>query len=64
MLPKDPYILLSAVNTKLRDFYPELRELCLSLNEDEAELCARLEEIGYRYDAVQNQFVPVRRSEG
>ena len=28
MLPKDPVLLLSVVNTKLRDSYPNLEELC------------------------------------
>ncbi|HJB69908.1 MAG TPA: DUF4250 domain-containing protein, partial [Candidatus Flavonifractor avistercoris] len=28
MLPKDPVILLSVINTKLRDFYPSLDALC------------------------------------
>lgn len=28
MLPKDPMILLSVVNTKLRDEFPSLEELC------------------------------------
>ncbi len=30
-LPKDPVILLSYINTQLRDFYPSLDELCKSL---------------------------------
>lgn len=32
VLPKDPVILLSYINTQLRDFYPSLDELCSSLN--------------------------------
>ena len=46
-LPKDPMMLLSVVNTKLRDEYPSLRELCRSLSIDESELCSRLAGIGY-----------------
>ena len=30
-LPKDPMVLLSFINTKLRDDYPSLDELCSSL---------------------------------
>ena len=30
-LPSDPIMLLSVVNLKLRDFYPSLDALCLSL---------------------------------
>ena len=34
MIPEDPVILLSFVNTKLRDEYPNLDELCASLGEN------------------------------
>lgn len=57
MIPKDPVILLSFVNTKLRDEYPSLEELCAALDLDAAELAGRLDGLGYRYDAGQNQFV-------
>ena len=40
-LPQDPMILLSYVNTKLRDEFPSLRELCLTLGVDEEDLCRR-----------------------
>ena len=36
MLPQDPIILLSYVNTKLRDEYSSLDELCAALDADEA----------------------------
>ena len=41
-LPQDPMILLSYVNTKLRDEFPSLRELCLTLGVDEEDLCRRM----------------------
>ena len=56
MLPKDPYILLSFVNTKLRDEYPSLSELCAALDADEGEVCAALAALDYRYDPERNQF--------
>lgn len=56
MLPKDPYMLLSAVNMKLRDEYSDLHDLCKSLDIDEEELIAKLKSIDYSYDAVSNQF--------
>lgn len=56
-LPQDPMILLSYVNTKLRDEYPSLRELCQSLCEDEDDLCRRLAEVDYEYDETLNRFV-------
>ena len=57
MMPKDPVMLLSYINTQLRDHYPSLEELCSSLAVEEAWLRGRLEEIDYRYDEEQNQFI-------
>ena len=57
MLPKDPAILLSFVNTKLRDEYSSLSELCAALDADEKELTAALAAVGYAYDPGQNRFV-------
>ncbi|MDE7311209.1 MAG: DUF4250 domain-containing protein [Eubacterium sp.] len=55
-IPNDPAILVSYVNTHLRDHYPSLQELCASLNLDEAQLCQKLDAIGYVYSQSQNQF--------
>ena len=57
MLPQDPVILLSYVNTKLRDRDPDLAAFCRKEDADEAALCARLADIGYAYSAQRNQFV-------
>ena len=57
MLPKDPFILLSFVNTKLRDEYSSLSELCAALDADEKELTAVLAEVGYAYNPDRNQFI-------
>ena len=57
MLPKDPCILLSYVNTKLRDQYACLEDLCTDLDADQAELCRTLAVLDYRYDPVYNQFI-------
>lgn len=56
MIPKDPVILLSFVNTKLRDEYPSLEELCAALGLDAAALAEKLAALGYRYDSGKNQF--------
>lgn len=56
-LPQDPVILLSVVNTKLRDYYPSLDALCEDMDIDRAELSDRLGTIDYVYDAGRNQFV-------
>ncbi|MCI9330652.1 MAG: DUF4250 domain-containing protein [Oscillibacter sp.] len=58
MLPNDPVILLSYVNTKLRDEYPNLSELCAALDADEASLRKVLAELDYQYNAERNQFIP------
>lgn len=56
-LPGDPMILLSVVNTKLRDFYPSLDALCEDLDVDRKELSEKLGMIDYVYDTGRNQFV-------
>lgn len=57
MLPKDPAMLLSFVNLKLRDFYRNLDALCEDLDADRQDLTDRLTSIGYHYDEEKNQFV-------
>lgn len=57
MIPKDPVMLLSFVNLKLRDFYGSLEQLCEDLDVDKEELVAKLESIDYRYDEDKNRFV-------
>jgi len=56
ILPSDNYILLSLVNTSLRDKYSSLEELCAEEQVNVAELTARLQEIGYIYDEACNAF--------
>ena len=55
-IPKDPAILLSYINTQLRDRYPSLEELCASLNIDQSGLIQKLSAIDYVYDRSSNQF--------
>ena len=56
-LPQDPVILLSVINTKLRDFYPSLDQLCKEMEVNKKELTYKLYLIEYAYDASCNQFV-------
>lgn len=56
-LPGDPVILLSVINTKLRDYYPSLDVLCDDMQIDIQELSDKLDMIDYTYDAGRNQFV-------
>ena len=57
MLPHDPVMLLSYVNTQLRDRDASLDVFCDREEADRAELCAMLAEIGYEYDPKLNKFV-------
>ncbi len=57
MLPKDPVILLSYVNTQLRDYYKTLDDLCSSLSINREELVITLSKINYNYVPEQNQFI-------
>ena len=56
MLPKDPVLLLSVVNMKLRDEYGSLDELCAALNEERPAIERTLAQLDYQYDPQQSQF--------
>lgn len=56
-LPKDPMVLLSFINTKLRDDYPSLDELCSYLCVDADYIKKTLASIDYSYDDEKNRFV-------
>jgi hypothetical protein len=56
MIPEDPFILLSFVNMKLRDEYDSLDALADGLDVDINDIKSRLESVGFKYDASQNQF--------
>ena len=57
MMPKDPYMLLSYLNTQLRDHYGSLADLCRALDADEEEIRTRMRTIEYEYDGNSNQFI-------
>lgn len=57
MFPQDPMILLSYVNTKLRDDYASLDDLCAALDADQEELIQKLKAVGYAYDPEKNRFL-------
>ncbi len=57
MIPKDPVILLSYVNTQLRDYYESLEALCTLRGIKKNELIEKLASIDYYYDEEQNQFI-------
>lgn len=55
-LPKDPVMLLSYVNTQLRDNYSDLTEFCVANSIDINDVVGRLRSINYSYDPATNQF--------
>ena len=57
MIPKDPIMLLSYINTQLRDNYPGLDELCASLDVNKQEILDKLAAVNYAYDEVLNKFI-------
>lgn len=57
MIPKDPIMLLSYLNTQLRDNYASLDELCASMDVDKPEIVEKMAGIDYCYDGELNKFV-------
>lgn len=55
-LPNDPFMLLSVLNTKLRDHYKSLDELCFDMNVEKEAITEKLSTIDYVYDEQHNQF--------
>ena len=56
MNPKDPIMLLSWINTQLRDHYASLDDLCRSKNLERSDIEASLASVDYVYDSDTNQF--------
>lgn len=56
-IPKDPVMLLSYINTLLRDQYSSLELLGEEMELNVQELKEKLAVIDYTYDAERNQFV-------
>ena len=57
MIPRDPVMLLSFVNLKLRDYYSSLEALCEDRDVDQEEITEKLSGIAYQYDPEKNQFI-------
>lgn len=55
-VPQDPVILLSYINTLLRDKYSTLEVLCDDLDINADEIKAKLGAINYIYDETLNKF--------
>ena len=55
-LPKDPFMLLSVINMKLRDNYSSLDALCEDMNESREDIEETLKNAGFEYDEKTNSF--------
>lgn len=55
-LPNDPFMLLSVVNTKLRDCYSSLDALCEDMGEDKEKIISTLSSLGFEYIEELNSF--------
>lgn len=56
-LPNDPMILLSYINTQLRDNYESFDKLCKSLCVVSQDIISKLSSIGYEYSSELNKFI-------
>jgi len=56
-LPQDPMILLSWVNTQLRDHYPSLAALCDDQDVSQDELVSKLNQLNFQYSPKHNRFL-------
>ena len=56
MLPEDPVMLVSYINTKLRDEYSTLDQLCLSEGVSKEDIEDKLSKIDFHYDISTNSF--------
>ncbi|MBQ4483215.1 MAG: DUF4250 domain-containing protein [Lachnospiraceae bacterium] len=56
MLPKDPNMLLSYINTGLRDKYEDLEDMASSEGFDKREITEKLEAAGFRYNEELKRF--------
>ena len=55
-LPRDPFMLMSLINMKLRDYYPSLDALCDDMNIEKEVLTTTLGSIGMEYNPDTNKF--------
>lgn len=55
-IPKDPVMLYSYLNTKLRDFYSSFDTLCEDMDLNKEEILTKLSAMGFEYDEEMNRF--------
>ena len=57
VLPKDPVILVSFINTQLRDNYATLDEFCKVFQVEKDEIVETLKDFSYEYKPQYNLFI-------
>lgn len=57
MLPADPVMLLSYINTQLRDKYKSLDDLCEDMDVNADDIKSKLAAIDYTYNEELNKFI-------
>lgn len=57
MIPNDPFMLLSYINTQLRDKYSSLDELCDDMDVSAEDIISKLDNAGYVYDKNANKIL-------
>lgn len=55
-IPKDPFMLYSWINLKLRDYYPSLDALCEDLELEKSDILEKLSSAGFEYNENLNKF--------
>ena len=55
-IPQDPIMLMSWLNLKLRDFYPDLDALCDDLELDRKEIEEKIKAAGFEYSEEHRKF--------
>ncbi len=55
-LPSDPAMLMSYLNTKLRDEYKSLDALCDDMHIDRQALVEKMSQAGFEYSPEYNRF--------
>ena len=56
-LPRDPYMLLSFINTQLRDRFSDLKQCCDYYGVECTKIREALAAVDYEYDEDANRFV-------
>lgn len=56
-LPNDPVMLLSVVNTALRDAHQDLDGFCKTRDVEKEDIVNKLKTINYEYNVELNKFV-------